>query len=308
MVNELNDSFFYLQIKYTCYNMWLVVIKMRKSEFAEAVIACEEELKDNKTEYKNKYTESERQEIYKLCRKLSRIVVPNNTTKIIVNDKELRSNFLKSITIFNSSFILDYFEYRTRSIRLIRDSRCLTSSDIELRYNIFKNKPKNMKIILPNKTLTLDDQIGYAHEIGHIPEIVRPRKNYLEYAEVLPMFMEYITTLGMLDDSKEAFSYFLRERLKNEQSAARDIMRIYKRIETNDTIIQKYFKQLFIDTYSFIESLDFCLNLINHMNYNPKEISKEIEAVIKGQSLIRTAENLEIVTDGCKTLENIIRN
>ena len=275
---------------------------MKKSEVADFVSNFEGKLEEEKFVLKNKYDDSERFEIFKMCRKFSRVLIPNKVSNERVKEEVLRPYFLRSLTILNSSIISDYFTDRTQRIKVFRESGC-SSDDIELDYTRTDGRNLSMRLIIPKSKLTMDDQIGYAHEIGHIPELETLRKSYLEYEEVLPMFMEFLIHLRKYRDFDEAFNHFLFTRLTMEQDAARDIIKICKVIKGTSPLIEKYYKLLIADCYKFLESLDYTIQLIKISDDDLIAVTEEIENVLNGKSLIRVAKDLDIRTDNCLVLQ-----
>ena len=148
----------------------------------------------------------------------------------------------------------------------------------------------------------MSEQLGYAHEMGHIPHLEKPRDDFLEYSEALPIFFEYLSALNKKNNPDDALDYFLSERLPIEQDEARDMMKIFKNMYVKDEMVKLYHHQLFVDYYKFFESFEYALQLIDRMKDDKDAVSKEIEKVIDGYSLVDTASNLEIETDGCKRL------
>ncbi len=272
---------------------------MNTKEVAVKTIQYDSEMKNMGLSYKNSYEEPEREEIFKLCRKISRSTLPDSCeSKDPVKVEVLRPYFLRSLKIFENSNIVDYFDSKTKDVTLVRKS-----PEVSLFYNLRAQGRNRFKLNLPPKKLTMSDQMGYAHEIGHIPEIEMVRKSFLEYSEALPMFMEYLMELRKYKNKEDAKRAFLSERLPMEQEEARSLMKIYKRIdETRNNAVRVYNTQLFADYYKFLESLEFVLNLIDIMDDDLYAVGDEVEDITNGKSLIATARSLNIVTDGCPKL------
>jgi hypothetical protein len=276
---------------------------MRGTSFEEAVMEYDLSLEKNCQSYKNEYSDSERKDIFKICRKITRMEVPKtDDAQEPVKEHNLRPFFLNSLKVFNNPRLLDYFAYKTDGIKLIRD-RKYRSQESELEYEKYFGEPMRFKLHMPSKKLTVSEQMAYAHEIGHIPELDNPRESYLEHTEALPIFMEYLIELRRHKDKDKAFDYFLLERLPMEQDEARDILKIYKRIEHKNDMIRLYHTQLFADYYKYLESLEFVIQMVDRMGDDLEAIGDEIEAITDGRSLVKTAENLDIDTDGCKRLQ-----
>lgn len=276
---------------------------MKKADFINAISDHEYDLASQLIERRNHYGEVERREIFKLCRTISRSQIPTTADALEpVKFEVLRPYFLRSLTIFDSSIISDYFTEKTKTLRVLRCEGC-TSSDIRLKYKLSEGRPVSLKMIIPRKKLVFSDQMGYAHEIGHIPELDSLRKSYLEYSEVLPMFLEYIIELRKHPNYQDALNYFLLELLPMEQDIARDILKICKLINEGNSITRKYHTNLLADSYAFLESLDYVIQLIERSKDDFVAVKEEIEAVLQGRSFIQVAQNLDIDTSNCLTLK-----
>lgn len=275
---------------------------MRKEELEEATMKYDLSLEKDLLSYKNDYDDDERQEIFKLCRKISRANISESTLKDEnVREEVIKPYFLRSLKVLENPRILDYFTNKTQKIKLIRDGKFI-EQETELDFDRKTGQPTKFILRLPKGQLTMSEQMGFAHEMGHVPLIDKPREDFLEYSEALPIYMEYLTALRKQKDRGKALDYFLTERLPMEYEEAKDIMKIFKRIENKDTIIRLYHTQLFADYYKYLESLEFALALIDRMDSDLPAVSDEVEKVITGTSLANMADNLDITTDGCERL------
>ena len=129
---------------------------------------------------------------------------------------------------------------------------------------------------LPVTKLTITNQMGFAHEMGHIPEIDKPRHSYFEYVEALPMFFEYIAALNCYR-SNNAKDNFVCERLAMTIDDASSLTKLYKRCEMKNEVQKVYFTQEFADTYKFLESFNYTLQLIDIFEEDKETVTKEIE-------------------------------
>lgn len=275
---------------------------MNRMDFEEAVASYDVDLDRLHLFYKNEYDNSERQEIFRLCRKISRARIPSNLeSREKVQEEDLTRNFISSLHVLENPRVLEYFSDKANNIILVRDPK-IRRQDSQLEYVIIPNHPTKFIVKMTKAPLNVSEQMGFAHEIGHIPETDFPRDSYLEYSEALPMFMEYLIARQRHPDKQEALDFFLQERLPIEQQEAKDMMKIFKRTESKNLAVRMYHTQLFADYYKFLESLEFVIQLVGRMDSDLKAVSSEIEAVVNGQSLITTGENLDITTDGCPTL------
>ncbi len=280
---------------------------MKKADFRGFVTEFQEKLQSERQTIKNKYSEAERQRIFAMCRKFSRATFPEDSgIHAKIKEEAMRAYFLRSLTVFNSSDITDYFTDRTKKIQLLRKSG-IEGEDVELGYTRGVGRPTTFKLYVPKRPLTMDDQVGYAHEMGHIPEVELLRRSFLEYEEVLPMFLEYITHLRRDQKFENALNYFLFTRLPMEQQVARDLEKLCKRANTNDPLLSKYFHYLIADWYKFLESLEYAIQLIYRSKDDMEAVVNELENILCGKSLIDVAEDLDIHTEGCPMLQKEIK-
>lgn len=276
---------------------------MNKTDFMVLVAKNIHDMKQLQINYKYLYDKKERQEMFKIARKISRfnkINIDESRKPINENKKIIYNNFLSSLEVFNSDIIYSYFEKQLERINYDRPKSVL-DDDAELEYEIVKGHPTKFYINLPKTKLTLTNQIGFAHEMGHIPEIDLPRKSFLEYNETLPMFLEYIAALSCYD-KKSAKDNFVYERLSMIIDDAISLTKLFKRCDSKEEVQRLYFVQEFADTYKFLESFDYTLQLIDLFEKDKDLITREIENIINGKSLISVSEDLSINTNGCKRL------
>ena len=275
---------------------------MRISDYKDGINEFEDNMSSLKLIYKNDYNDRERKNIYQMARKMSRTNLPKSRERDEkVQEKVLRPFFLRSLKVFESSLISDYFSEKSKKIKLIRDSS-LGDHEANLYYVASKGRETSFKVYVPTGDLTISDQMSYAHEMGHVPEIEKPRKTYLEYTEALPIFMEYIIENRRYKDSSDALDHFSMERLHAEQEEARDLLKIYKECENKNKIVQQYQFHVFADYYKYLESLDYTLQLIDLFDEDKDAVTSEIEKVINGKSMNKVAKDLDINTDGCMRL------
>ena len=273
-------------------------------DYRKAADAFDTDMKATLLDYKYEYTDYERQQIYYLCRKISRSATPTSSdAKEPIKEEVMRPFFLRSLKVFENNMLNEYFEAKTQGAKIVKDSH-YPDGCAELTYTFDNDGVMHFKVNIPKKRkYNFVDQMSYAHEIGHIPEIEILRRSYLEYSETLPLFMEYLQMLRKhRDNREEAFDSFLTERLPIEQIEARNIMKYFKIIEYPNEQQKRYFRQQFADDYKFLESLDFTIQLIDRMQDDKTAVGDELAKVIDGKSLIKTAEDLDIDTTECKRL------
>lgn len=276
---------------------------MRRDDFKNETLRFDMLLENNMLSYKNDYDGQDVEDIFRLCRKLLRFYIEeNNLANERVSEASLNPYFIESLNVFNSSKIMDY--YKSLKVKLVRDPKLKENeAGLDFELNKKKNQNETLAIYLPNGKLTMSDMMGYAHEMGHVPHILNPREDFLEYSEALPFFMEYIISLKKTGNQKDALNYFLKERLPMQQEDAKDLLKIFKHINEKDQYVRLYHQQLFADCYKFIESLEFSLALIERMKDDKTAVGNEIENVLNGKSLVHVIENLDFTTDGCERVQ-----
>lgn len=272
---------------------------MKKDEILKKIAKTIYDMKQLDINYKYAYDKCERQEIFKIARKIYRYNLEEvSDLRIKIDENHLFSNFFHSLEFFNSYKIYDYFKDHSERLKLVRSNKVYLD-DAELDYTL-SEKPVKFYVHLPKTRLTITNQLGFAHEMGHIPEIDRPRHSFLEYEETLPIFFEYISALYLYNDN--AFDNFALERLNMIIDDSAGIQGLYKKCEIKDNVQSLYFKQEFADWYKFFESTDFALQLIDLLDTDKERVVKEVEEIIDGKSLIDVQEDLNIETRGCKRL------
>ncbi len=280
---------------------------MNKTDFLVYVAKNVHDMKQLQINYKYLYDKYERQEMFKIARKISRYnKIKIEESRNPIEEKKLYQNFLKSLEILNSDIIYYFFKEHLKRITLVRSKNVL-DDDAELEYDIEKNQKTKFYINLPKTHLSITNQIGFAHEMGHIPEIDLPRHSFFEYNETLPMFFEYISALDCYDKN-DAKNNFINERLSMIIDDAVSLTKLYKKCEVKEEAQKLYFTQEFADTYKFLESFDYALQLIDLFEEDKQNIVSELESVINGKSLIDVSEDLLINPYGCKRLLKEYRN
>lgn len=274
---------------------------MNKTDYMAAIAKNVHDMHQLMLKYKYLYNHYERSQLFDIARKINRhnpVIVPESNN--LIKERDLYKSFLTSIEVFDNDFIYDYYDDILKKITLVR-SKSVEGDDAELEYDISKGKPTKFYVNLPKTKLTITNQIGFAHEMGHVPEIDKPRKSFYEYSETIPMFFEYISSLDCYGpvDGKDNFIY---ERLSMELVEAYNILKIFKKCDSKNESERLYYTQLFADNYKFLESLDYALQLIDLYETDKNVVIEEIEKVIKGKSLIDVSKDLNIDSSGCKRL------
>ncbi len=275
---------------------------MNKSEFVEEIEKFNYYLQINKLKMKNLYDDEERKEIFRLCRKINRCLIPESKEVNVPIRFDGMSGFtISSLQIFDNKFIIEFFEDKLAKMKIVRNKK-IEIGDADLVYYGDVDKPKYYVMNTPCGKLSFIDQLSFSHEFGHIPETDLIRDTYLEHSEALPIFFEYLCELKRHGNHSDALDNFLYEILPIEKLEASNVMKRYKDIESNIPEYKLLSMQLFADDYKYLESLDYALQLIDIMQDDKKVIGSEIEKIIKGKSMIETAKDFDIETYGCERL------
>lgn len=272
-----------------------------KIDRKEALIQYMIDMEIQKYKYKYEYTPEQLHDILLLARTLIKTTYQQQSRE----DEEISLSiiityFLESLMALKSDKITDYYKEKLKNITISRDSS-LDFNDGRADFSYCFNGENKYEILLPSGKLTFDNEMTYAHEMGHIPELDLPRDSYLEYQEVIPIFMEYLILLRKYG-SLNAKDCFIKERIPMDIEHAHNIKYFYKDCNSTLGVPRLYAQQELIDSYKYLESTEFVLNLIDIMSKDKKKVRSELEDYIDGKSLIDTSIDLGIDTSGCKKL------
>ena len=255
-----------------------------------------------KQKYKYNYDENERHAIFSIARKISRyrsIEIPEASNRI--NEKNVSKSFISSLEILDNDYIYDFFMKHLDRMEIAR-KKSIAPDEAILEYtHKQKGVQTEFSMHLPITPLTVINQIGFAHEMGHIPEIDKERESFYEYVEVLPFFFEYLASLESYSPNTAKDNY-IKDRLSNLLNEAYNIQKIYRRCNSKKKVEKLYFNQLYAENYRFLESMDYTLQLIDLFEQEKESVTDELEKVIKGKSLIKVASDLSIDPTGCRRL------
>ena len=156
---------------------------MKKIDFMAYVAKTIQDMKDLQLKYKYKYDKNDRQEMFKTARKISRYGKDNvEEVKRKIDENNLNRTFLSSLEILDSDKVIEFFKDNLDGIRISRQ-KGIDQDEAVLEYDNEKREDITFRINLPRTSLTVTNQLGFAHEMGHIPEIIEPRPSFLEYSE-----------------------------------------------------------------------------------------------------------------------------
>lgn len=272
---------------------------IEKTDYEYAVIRYLIDMEKMNFSYKYEYTPDQLHDIEVFIRRLVKLE-PNYIIQDDSNFSEslIRKFFLDSLRFLKNKNVLKFYQEKNKLVSITNDSTLESDEGLASIDELFSRESKIL-ISLPEDVSLYDGSMIYAHEMGHVPELVVPRDSYLEYQEVLPIFMEYLSALrryGVLS-SKEIF---VNERISMDIDHANIMRSKLRQMNRNSQKQRLYARQEFADTYKYLQSTDFVLQLIEIMDKDRAKIGSEIEDIIEGKSLIETATDLSIDTDGCK--------
>ena len=184
---------------------------MNKTDFMIMVAKNIHDMQELKLKYKYSYNHYDRSQFYDIARKINRyskVDVPESKTPI--DERKINEYFLLSLEKLDNDYIYDYFQRILKGIK-IEKKKCIYSDEAELEYEIAKNQPTKFLIYLPKTKLTITNQIGFAHEMGHIPEIDVPRNTFFEYNETIPMFLNTFLLLIVMEKKMGEIIFYAKD-------------------------------------------------------------------------------------------------
>ena len=219
---------------------------------------------------KNSYCGDELKKIKSLCLKLQKLSIPIDSGMFteMGSEDEVKTYFINSLNFFSSETIKNYFTNRIKNLAIEKSS---LTGEISLE----SSRP------ISNTILTMKDQIEFAHLVGYIPEIESPRDGYIEYMEVFPIFMEFLTYVRRNPNFDACFEYFIMNQLSRAKESIKGIT-------------FKAPKEEIAKRFRYIESLEYVIQLIEIAKVNKALVEKMILEFINGKSLIDIAKKLDI--------------
>lgn len=270
-------------------------------DYELAILKYREDMESLGMRYKYSYDSEMLQSINLLARKLVKLKrKANENAQDIVDEDMIKFFFIESLRVLENKGIIDYYKSILKRTEIKRDSSLDFNDGRIVNYEDLDGLTY-FDVKLPTGKLTIEDEFIFSHEMGHVPEIDVPRKTFLEYQEVLPIFMEYLLFLKRYGKNL-AKDCFIEERITMDVEHSEEIKRFHKACDKNSKIQQLYAKLRLADSFKYLESTEFVLQLIDIFEKDKKKVSKEIEQVIEGKSMIEVASDLSIDTAGCKRL------
>ena len=272
-----------------------------KIDYEYAIMQYHEDMKRLMLEYKYAYTPDTIQEIRCLARRLVKLNNPRNNSNIgVVEEDTLKLFFIESLKLLENKGIVNYYRDVIGRTTVVRDPK-LDQNDGRLNQYEDSNGFSTFEIKLPTGKLSFEAELIYGHEMGHVPEIDKPRRSFLEYQEVLPIFYEYLTFVRRYGQ-KSAMDAFIGERIPMDIEHGKEMKHFCDASARNTYMQQIYARLRVADSYKYLESTDFVLQLIDILEKDKRKVATEIKQVIEGKSTIDVAKDLSIDTEGCKRL------
>lgn len=217
-----------------------------------------------------------------------------------VNVNELKPHFIKTISLFGDK-IIDFYEKYGSDIKIERNKQ-FNNGELLLEGN-----RKDQRVIMTLKQLRQVDLVGYCHELGHLPTMLKPHKNeYYEYSEVFPMFVEYLAQY--LIEPKDFRKIMKEVRLEPTKKSAIYYLQNEQNIKNNNSNKARYLKFEQRECMKYIRSLDLTLQLIKLYQTNRSAVISEFEKYVYSEkSMKEISQTFGVKTDGCTNVLKLIR-
>ncbi len=228
-----------------------------------------------------------------ICEYLLNINIPFIPSKNI-NYGNLQELFTKSIKKLSINTQLFYKD-------IIKEIQIIKTNMFENGYAQIIGNSKIQKIYITKKHLQEIDFACYSHELGHVPYLRNgARKDYYEYSEVLPIFLEYLSWLSINEDN--AFNNFIKVRFQSIKLEAEEFLKASKQDYYENEYHHNYLDYLKRDYLKYILSFDYVLNLINVYKEDNDYVVKLIDSIVCGYSTFKEEENILGIDSKCKKL------
>ena len=238
---------------------------------------------------------------FEICKTISQI--KSTKYKITSFDfSKIEPLFLSQITILGED-TKSFYQEKVSKVRVKREG-FLRNGDAQ----IFGFKGKQI-IYVTNKAYKDIDFVAYSHELGHIPSFETSKsdnKDYYEYLETLPMYFEYLACKTL--DKDNAKNILLDIRLDLLKKEAQGYFSQKKQIKNNNSYADQFFKNGMIESYKYLKSFDFALQLIDRADTDQQAVNNEIDMYVTGEKTMReVAKSLSISTAGCTKLLQVAK-
>ena len=239
---------------------------------------------------------------YEICKIISQIKSPKYKMTSFDFSK-IEPLFLSQIKILGKE-TKDFYQEKISKVRVKREG-FLRNGDAQ----IYGFKGKQI-IYATNKTYKDIDFIAYSHELGHIPSFETSKsdnKDYYEYLETLPMYFEYLACRTL--DTGNAKKILLDTRLNLLKKEAQGYFSQKKQIKNNNSYADQFFRNGMIESYKYLKSFDFTLQLIDKADSDQQAVNNELDMYVTGEKTMReVAKSLSINTAGCTKLLKVAKN
>lgn len=250
------------------------------------VKSFESELLSLNFEFGNNYDSNFLSELKQVCKELTKDRLPIFSGRKI-NFDDFEEIFENAMNIFKGTEFYDILMSRIRvlDVNFSKMASNPSLSLIKTSSGYFADA-----IILPKRNVNDESLLlAYAHEIGHIPLYEEKPKilpETFEYAELLPMLLEYIMCFFLCNSDKEnAKVMFYSERLPLEQLALTSCLNTMDKFKEKG-ISKTRKKALFynlVDAVKYLDSLSFASCVIDSFIENEKKAKNEISLLAEGR-------------------------
>lgn len=209
---------------------------------------------------------------------------------------------LDSDKIFN---LMSAYYFKTE----IEKKKERSIEDISSRITIDDDNQFNFKIFFPEQEDSGIAYAAYIHELIHFPQLLRKRNyEYLEYSEALSMYFEYLMYEKI--SKGKGKKIFLNNRIRQLYNEKDDVENDLFFAKNNHMlgISRDIFSLILADHFSYYESLELALNMIDYSRENDKKkISDLVYRVLFDESSMKKeAENLKIDTSKCSKVLKLL--
>lgn len=260
-------------------------------------------------EFGNNYDSDFFSELKQICKEISKDKLSVFSGKRI-NLDNFEVIFTEAMNIFRGTALYDLLTSRA-GVLDVNFSKLISNPSLSLirtSSGYFADA-----IILPKRSANDESLLlAYAHEIGHIPlyeEKPKALPEIYEYAELLPMLLEYTMCIFLCENDKEkAKDMFYSERLPLEQFASLSCLNTMDKLKEkgNSKIRKKALFYNLADAIKYLDSLSFATCVIDSFMENEKKTKNEISLLAEGKINTTTVKrNLNIDYSLSKKLKKI---
>ena len=251
----------------------------------------------------NELLMSKEEDEFGICKQLSSLSINKPINNLFVNEN-IEDIFLNQISILGDT-TKKYYQDHIPKIK-VEKSYELKNGCAEI-----VGYPGKQKIYITKKAFTNLDFVAYSHELGHVPNLdnrLKKENEYFEYTEVLPIYFEYLASKTIKENNYQEL--FLNNRLLDTKQESKFYLNFHNKIKDKINLMSykdKYYDALERNSYKYVKSFEYALQLINRAEEDQKIVNSSIDKYITGEESFKSLrKKLDIDTSGCKKLQEII--